>query len=85
VAVLVAGAAFVRDGTGDLVPVAPWPADITGITIGGVRFVGPTDPATPVDEQDPVPPEEETEDAEVGAWMGEKEPEPSETPDPEWQ
>jgi hypothetical protein len=38
-------------------------------------------PHTPTDEQDPVPPEE-SEDIETGAWMDERDAEPSESPDP---
>jgi hypothetical protein len=42
-----------------------------------------TDPRTPTDEQDQVPAEEEEpETIETGAWMDERDAEPSESPDP---
>lgn len=39
-----------------------------------------TDPATPTDQGDPIPAEED--DASTGAWMGERDPEPSASPEP---
>jgi hypothetical protein len=40
-------------------------------------------PATPTDQDDPVPPEEQPADeAETGAWMGERDEEPSDSGEP---
>lgn len=42
-----------------------------------------TDPHTPVDQDDPLPQDEETEETESGAFMGERPDVPTEDPDPE--
>lgn len=42
-----------------------------------------TDPFTPTDQDDPVPPDETADETEVGAWMEDRPDEPVDTPEPE--
>lgn len=42
-----------------------------------------TDPVTTVDQDDPLPVDEEAEEVESGAFMGDRPAEPTEDPDPE--